>query len=350
MIRFPTDVKSAAEKGAIVRAGGTDLVERRHLGLAPGPLVDLRDVAGLGEIASAEGGGLTIGAMARLCTLAEHAEVAAGYPAFSSAAGALATPQIRAVATLGGSLLQRVRCWYYRNPEVDCLKKGGGTCYARRGDHLYHACFDLGPCVAVHPSTLGMVLLAYEAQVTVEGARDRSVAALLGDGSDPRREHTLEDGAVLTTVVLPPPRAGERSAYFRTIARARSEWPLVEVVARLVEDDGRIAQAFIAVGGVAPVPLRLPKVEAALAGAEPTSEAFAAAAELARDGASPLSMTGYKVDLLAATVLETLERAHHATPVVAVPSSAPEPNPGPTLDPPAERPADEPGEPPAESP
>lgn len=323
MIRFPTRVDEVSAGDATIRAGGTDLGERRRLGLSAGELVDLRDVAGLDEIARAPDGGVTIGAMARLSTIAAHPLVAGGYPAFATAAGGLATPQIRAVATMGGSLLQRSRCWYFRNPEVTCLKKGGEACYARRGDHLYHACFDLGPCVAVHPSTLAMALMAYDAKVSVHGAGDRGMAELLGDGSDPRREHILKPGELLTAVHLPVRTPGERSAYFRSIARAFSEWPLVECAARLVVEDGRVTIARVAVGGVAPVPLRLPKVEAGLEGGEATSKAFAAAAELAREGTTPLPMTGYKVDLLAATVLETLERAHHATPVGATRSASP---------------------------
>jgi xanthine dehydrogenase YagS FAD-binding subunit len=322
MIRFPTRLDDVAAEDAIVRAGGTDLTERRRLGLAPGDLVDLRDVAGLDTITETAAG-LKIGAMARLHTVATHPRVTGGYPAFAAAAGGLATPQIRAVATLGGSLLQRSRCWYYRNPEIQCLKKGGSSCFAKKGDHLYHACFDLGPCVAVHPSTLAMALLAYDAQVSVRAAPDRSVADLLGDGSDPRREHTLKRGAVLTAVQLPARQAGERAAYFRAISRAFSEWPLVECAVRLVVEGGRVKMARVAVGGVAPVPLRLSQVEAALEGGAADSDAYAAAAELAREGTSPLPMTGYKVDLLVGTVLETLERAHHGTPVAASTASPP---------------------------
>jgi xanthine dehydrogenase YagS FAD-binding subunit len=316
MIRFPTRLEDAAGQEGILRAGGTDLTERRRLGLAPGELVDLRDVPGLDTIAQ-EGAGVTLGAMARLHTIATHPLVAESYPAFAAAAGGLATPQIRAVATLGGSLLQRSRCWYFRNPEIQCLKKGGASCWARKGDHLHHGCFELGPCVAVHPSTLAMALLAYDASVSVHGADDRSVADLLGDGSDPRREHTLKEGQLLTAVHLPARVPGERSAYFRTISRAFSEWPLVECAARLRIEGGRVTMARVSVGGVAPVPLRLEKVETALSGGAATSEAYAAAAEHAREGTSPLPMTGYKVDLLVATVLETLERAHHGTPVAS---------------------------------
>lgn len=334
MIRFPTSLSQieapgkglrtpqASDHGAaamdglvpVVRAGSTDLSERRRLRMAAGPLLDLRDLPGLDTIEWDGTGAATVGAKVRIAQAAADAALAGAYPGLCAAAGALATPQIRAVGTLGGNLLQANRCWYYRNPDERCLKKGGAACLAREGDHLYHACFDLGPCACVHPSTLGMALMAYEASVMVHGASDRTVEALYGDGSQVTGDHRLEPGALVTHVVLPPPRPREQAAYFRTISRARAEWPLVEVLVRMVVDDGQVSFARVALGGVAPVPLRLPKVEAALVGQPASDATFAAAAALATAGAAPLPMTAYKVPLVEGTVLETLERASHATP------------------------------------
>ncbi|MCH9681709.1 MAG: FAD binding domain-containing protein [Deltaproteobacteria bacterium] len=318
MIRFPTspsEVPASAGGGPspVIRAGGTDLTERRRLRLAPGPLIDLRDVIGLDSIDWAAGAA-TVGARVTVAQAASDPALAAAYPGLAAAAGSLATPQIRAVATIGGNLLQANRCWYFRNPDHRCLKSGGDTCLARAGDHLYHACFDRGPCACVHPSTLGMALLAYEAQVAVHEQPERSIEALYGDGSDPSRDHQLPDGALLTHVVMPAPVPLERAAYFRTISRARAEWPLVEALVRLGLRGSTIEFARVAVGGVAPVPLRLPAVEAALVGNAMDRTSFGAAANKAREGASPLPMTGYKVDLVEGTVLEALERASYATP------------------------------------
>jgi xanthine dehydrogenase YagS FAD-binding subunit len=309
MIVFVTTIEQAVGSEGEFRAGGTDLQERRHAETSEGDIVDLRDLVGLDEVRSDAGGGLRLGAKVRIAQAADHEMVRAGYPGLAEAAGGLATPQIRAAATLGGNLLQHNRCWYYRAPHVHCFKRGGKTCPARAGDHLHLACFDRGPCVCVHPSTLGMALLAYDAKIEVAGADDRTIEALYGDGSDPTRDHRLEPGALLTAVVLPAPAAGERSAYFRTIGRAQSEWPLVEVLARLVVEGDRITAARVAMGGVAPVPLRLPRVEAALMGAPAEQASLEGAAKLASSGATPLPMTGYKVDLVEGTVLEALERA-----------------------------------------
>lgn len=341
MIRFPKTASDRPEPGDVVRAGGTDLAERRRLRLAAGPIVDLRDMRGLDGIAPAAGGGTTVGALAKIADVSAHDRIRDGYPGLAAAAGALATPQVRAVATIGGNVLQRTRCWYYRSPDAHCLKKGGSRCYARDGDHLYHACFDLGACVSVHPSTLAAALLAYDAEAVVDGKGPRTMTALLGDGSDPSRDNALADGALLTAFVLPPPVPGERAAYFRAIARSRAEWPLVEVVARLIVEDTTITEAAVAIGGVAGVPMRLPKVEAQLRGKTADVSTYREAAALARDGASPLPMTGYKVPLCESTVLETLERAHHATP--SSPPAVVEPAP------PADAAAPDPDAPPPEA-
>jgi xanthine dehydrogenase YagS FAD-binding subunit len=293
------------------RAGGTDLSERRRTGVSRGPV---RDVPRIGpgapgsDLVRRTDGGLTLGALVSIDTLATDPSIRTQYPALALAAGALATPQIRRVGTVGGSLLQHNRCWYYRHPQTSCLKKGGDDCPARTGDHRYGALFDLGPCVAVHPSTLGAALLAYEATVTTD-RREMSVADLFGDGSDGRRDHQLDAGELLTAVHLPEPRAGEHGAYHRATSRRNAEWPLVEAIARVVLDGDQIAFAAVTVGAVAPVPLRLPAVEALIIGARLTTDLLDNAGARAVDGATGLPQTTYKRALLAATVTEVLERA-----------------------------------------
>jgi xanthine dehydrogenase YagS FAD-binding subunit len=291
------------------RAGGTDLQQRLRSGVSTGPAIDLGPLPGLDRLDWDKTGAARIGALVPIAAIASDPRLAAAYPGLASAAGALATPQIRAVATLGGNLLQRSRCWYYRHPAISCLKKGGDDCPARGGNHLLGVCFDRGPCVAPHPSTLGMALLTYEAQAEVAGGSDRLVAALYGDGSDGRHDHQLGEREILTGVLMPPPLTGERAAYFRATSRALAEWPLVEAVVRLVVTGDAIEVARVAVGGVAPVPLRLEPVEEALTDRPASPDVLEQAASLAATDATPLPMTGYKVDLLTATVFETLRRA-----------------------------------------
>ncbi|MDP2312971.1 MAG: FAD binding domain-containing protein [Pseudomonadota bacterium] len=302
-MRFPTDVAAVAETTGELRAGGTDLMERRRSGRATGPVVDLRDLAGLDGI-EVVAGGLRIGGTVRIAALAAHPGAPVG---LAQAAGGLATPQIRAIATVGGNLAQRVRCWYFRNPQFSCLQSGGSSCLARDGDHLYHSCFDDRACVAPHPSSLACALLAYDATVDLGGAEGpvtvpTALAALL--------KGQLGGAPVLVRAVnVPAPLPGERAAYVRAIARARAEWPLVEVVARVVVVDGVVTAARVAVGGVAGHPLRREAVEAALIGGPADATRIAAAAARATDGAQPLPMTAYKLPLLVGSVQEALERA-----------------------------------------
>ncbi|HEX8856292.1 MAG TPA: FAD binding domain-containing protein [Thermoleophilaceae bacterium] len=314
MSASPPTIEGALAATGEYRAGGTDLQQRLRSGVSHGPVIDLAGLPGLDAIEWDEQGRATIGALAPIAALATDPRVLASYPGLALSAGALATPQIRAAGTLGGNLLQRNRCWYFQNPGVNCLKKGGDDCPARSGNHLYGVCFDLGPCVAPHPSTLGMALLAYGAEVDVAGGGTRSVAALYGDGSDGRHDHQLREHELLTAVLMPEPLEGERAAYFRAISRALAEWPLVEAVVRLVVADGTVRFARVAVGGVAPVPLRLESVEEALLNRPASPETFEEAVSSATQGARPLPMTRYKLELLPGTVRETLERAVAAGP------------------------------------
>jgi xanthine dehydrogenase YagS FAD-binding subunit len=305
----PSTIEEARQATGEYRAGGTDLQQRLRSGVSSGPPVDLLELPGLDRVEWDERGAARIGALVPIAALAADSRLSAAYPGLTDAAAALATPQIRAAGTLGGNLLQRNRCWYYRHPDINCLKKGGEACPARTGNNLHGVCFDLGPCVAPHPSTLGMALLAYGAEVEIAGVGSRQVSALYGDGSDGSRDHQLSGHEILAEVLMPPPLDRERGAYFRATSRALAEWPLVEAVVRLVVTGETIEFARVAVGGVAPVPLRREGVEEALTGRPASADALEQAATLAASGATPLPMTRYKMDLLTGTVRETLERA-----------------------------------------
>jgi xanthine dehydrogenase YagS FAD-binding subunit len=306
---LPSRMEQARAARAEYRAGGTDLQQRLRSGVYSGPVVDLHGLSELKGIAWEQDGRARIGALTPIAALVSDARLFAAYPALARSAAGLATPQIRSMATLGGNLLQRSRCWYFRNPAVPCFKKGGADCPARNGNHLFGACFDLGGCVAPHPSTLGMALLASEADFETADGSSWPIAALYGDGSDARHDHQLGDQQLLTAVLMPVPAVGERAAYCRAISRAGAEWPLAEAVVRLTTSAGNIAFARVAVGGVAPVPLRLERVEQAMVGQPANRDTLRSAASHAADGARPLPMTGYKPGLLRATVLEALEHA-----------------------------------------
>jgi xanthine dehydrogenase YagS FAD-binding subunit len=303
-----TSAALADRPPAEFRAAGTDLSERRRSGVSRGPLIDLVRPTSAPDIAWDDIGAARISAFATIAVLASDAKLAAAYPALTAAAAGLATPQIRHVATLGGNLAQRSRCWYFRDPHIPCLKKGGDTCPARDGNHLCGVAFDLGACVAPHPSTMAAALLAYDATVTTSRRQHLGIAGLLGDGSNGRADNALESGEIIESIALGAPLAGERGLYRRAISRSHAEWPLVEVVVRAVIADGAFKLVRLAAGGIAPVPLRLAAAEQTLQGAAANMTAIEGAVTQSVAGARPLAMTGYKLDLLRGLLRDLLER------------------------------------------
>ena len=290
------------------RAAGTDLSERRRSGVSRGPLIDIAaapDTIGMNWGAD---GAVRIGAFTTIAAIATDARITQAYPGLAAAALGLATPQIRHLATLGGNLAQRSRCWYYRNPHIACLRKGGSDCPARSGNHLYSVAFDLGPCVAPHPSTMAAALLAYEATIITDQRAGLTIGDLFGDGSNGAADNRLASNEIIRGIQLPPPIQGERAFYKRAISRSYAEWPLVEVCVRAVVSADVFQLIRITAGGIAPVPLRLTASEAALQGKPANAATIANAAKQATAGARPLPMTGYKLDLLVGVVHDLLER------------------------------------------
>ncbi|MCB0036774.1 MAG: FAD binding domain-containing protein, partial [Anaerolineales bacterium] len=166
MLTIATTVEEATQAAGEIRAGGTDVQERRRAGLSHGPLVDIHKVAGLDQIESTPSG-TTIGALVKIDTAATDPHIVPSYAGLAQAAAGLATPQIRWMGTMGGALLQKTRCHFFRHPAYSCYKSGGDDCPAREGHNPNGVVFDLGPCVFPHPATLGMALLAYEAEVEI---------------------------------------------------------------------------------------------------------------------------------------------------------------------------------------
>src|SRR6202040_2110639 len=148
----------------------------------------LIDLAASGDSAISwdANGAASIGALTTIATIAADTRIMDAYPGIAASAQGLAPPQVRHLATLGGNLAQRSRCWYFRKADIDCLKKGGSACPARSGNHLYGVAFDLGPCVAPHPSTMAAALLAYDATIVTDHRSGLTITDLLGDGSQAR--------------------------------------------------------------------------------------------------------------------------------------------------------------------
>lgn len=312
-LTMATTLEEANTASGEIRAGGTDLMDRRRHHISTGDIIDITKIGGMNTIEAIKEGGYRIGSQVKLDTVANDKTMIEHYPSLAMASGALATPQIRYMATMGGVILQTNRCWYFRHEGFqECYKKGGDSCPARDGDHRFGVAFDISPCAFPHPSTVGMVLMNYDAQVEINGSQVRSIHDVYGDGKDPSVTHTLKAGEILTQIRLPQPVADERASYFRSISRARAEWALVEASVRMVVDDrDTITMARVAIGGVAHIPLLLPKVNAVLEGQKATDDTFERAAKAAIEGVNPLPQTRYKIPLIYGTVLETLQRAYN---------------------------------------
>jgi xanthine dehydrogenase YagS FAD-binding subunit len=301
----------AQKPGSVVKAGGIDLLDhlKEHL-VEPPRLVDLRAVPGLRDIGQTAGG-LALGPLVPLARVAAHPGVRAGHAALAHAAAEAASPQIRNVATIGGNLLQRPRCWYYRLASYPCLKKGGDTCFAIAGENRYHAVFTTGSCNAPHPSNAAVALVALGASLRLESRRGtRTVPAeqlfTVPDG-DAGRENSREPDEILTAIELPAIR-GLRSGYASVTERAGFDWPLVSAAAALTVEGEIVRSARVVLGAVSTAPRRAPSAEQALAGRRLDAAAVEAAAQASVAGAQPLSDNGYKVELLA-TLLRRILRS-----------------------------------------
>jgi len=304
----------ALQDGGTFLAGGTDLLTlMKHRIATPERLVDIKRLPELDDRIEPAAGGLRIGALATLAQLEDDPLVRGTYPALAEAAALAASPQLRNMATIGGNLLQRPRCWYYRNEHVTCWLKGGEDCPAREGENQYHALFGESPCVAVHPSDPATALHALDATIEVsglQGNRAMPLSALYALPDDGRRtETTLGPGEVITAVRLPALPATARSAYRKAMDRKVWAFALVSVAVRLELEDGLIREPRVVLGGVAPIPWRAAAAEAVLAGAEAAPETWAKAADTALQDATPLAHNGYKVPLLRTLIRRALESA-----------------------------------------
>ncbi|MCC7368502.1 MAG: xanthine dehydrogenase family protein subunit M [Chloroflexi bacterium] len=284
-------------------AGGTDLLTLMKADVfAPSMLVDIKRVADIPHGIDERGdGGAAIGALTTLSEIERHAGLAARFPALVAAVGQAATPQLRNMATMGGNLLQRPRCWYFRSSLFPCWLKGGDECHARDGENSHHAIFGESPCVAVHPSDAAAALVAYGATVRLRGPhgeRTLSVEELFAEPTDDRRTETLvEPDELVLAVELPAPAAGSRSAYLKAMDRKVWAFALAGVAVALTLDGGRITTARVVLGGVAPIPWRAHDAESALTGQAVSAEVLNRAADMALGGAHPLEHNGYKVVL-----------------------------------------------------
>ncbi|HXJ02035.1 MAG TPA: FAD binding domain-containing protein [Micropepsaceae bacterium] len=301
---------------SIVKAGGIDLLDLLKEGLlTPGMVVNLKEVPGLDSIVEEESGGLRIGPMVTLTRLCDHPGVRQRYLALMEAVCGSASPQVRNVATLGGNLLQRPRCWYFRAAEFRCLKKGGGHCFAIPGENQYHAIFGNRSCAIVHPSTAATVLVALGTRVELTNAEGVSRRVLLEDffvspEKDIQRENDLKPHEILTAILLPPLPPNLRMAHLRQGEKDSFDWPLADVAVVLeLSPDESCKSATIILGAAAPVPYRAKMAETVLKGRRIDENAARTAGLAAVEGATPLSKNAYKLPLFEVLVRRAILKA-----------------------------------------
>lgn len=305
-------VNAAGRDGAKFIAGGTDLMQLMKENVeAPRLLVDL-DGLPLDEI-TVDANGLHIGALARMSDVAADKRVAEGYPVIAESLLASAAPQIRNMASIGGNLLQRTRCGYFRDTGFACNKRAPGSgCPAIHGDNRMHAILGgSDDCIAAHPSDLAVALVALDASVELRGP-DGGRTVKLTDfhtlpGNTPQHENVLRPGELILAITVPAGAWAARSHYLKVRDRASFEFAVVAAAVALDVADGVVREARVAMGGVGTKPWRAPAAEAALRGKPASDDSFTRAAAAAVEGAKPASENGFKVELVQRTVVRALQ-------------------------------------------
>jgi xanthine dehydrogenase YagS FAD-binding subunit len=322
---------AARVHGASFLAGGTNLVDlMKYRVEQPASLIDINHLA-LAEINKTENGGVSIGAMVRNSDLANHPLIRMNYPLLSQALLSGASPQLRNMASTGGNLMQRTRCYYFTDVAfTSCNKRVPGSgCAALDGYNRIHAILgqtDKGKasaetCIATHPSDMCVAMAALQAKVEVEGRGGKRTIPFADfhrlPGSDPSRDTTLREGELITAVTLPPARFAKNAFYLKARDRNSYAFALISVAAGLEMEGSTIRSAGLAMGGVAHKPWRIPEAEQALAGKAATAENFKRAAETLLHGAKGYEYNSFKIELAKQGVVRALTVAAQGTSEVA---------------------------------
>jgi len=306
----PRDLK--ARDRVKLLAGGQDLLgELKEYLVAPEQVLNLKTVPGLSTFAERDGR-YEVGALVTLAELEQSATLRRTHAMVAEAAGAVGSVQIRNQGTVGGNLCQRPRCWYYRHEQAVCIKKGGSECFAYGGLNKYNAILGGGPSYIVHPSDLAPALVAAGASATLRSKKGERTVELerfftLPSEGAVTRENVLAPDEVLVRVEIPA-MAGWTSAYVKFRERSSYDFALAAVALALRMEGGRIAEARLVLGGVAPIPWRCEKAEKALVGRKVDAETCALAGKLALEGAEPLAHNAYKLPLAQGLITKALRK------------------------------------------
>jgi len=302
---------SQLKDGAVVKAGGVDLLDRMKDGIEePDKLVNIRNISELRGIHESDED-LTIGPLTTLAEISDHWLIREHYQILADACGHAATPHIRNMATVGGNLLQRVQCWYYRSADFQCIRKGKDLCFAFEGLNQYHAIMEYATCPSVAPSSAAVALLGLNASVELSSAKrgKRKVGIkelYIVPDANPTKFTVIEPDELLTAIVIPKPAPGTRSAYQKYGEKESFDWAIADAGVVLEMNGDTCRRAVITMGAASPVVRRSAQAEAALAGKPINEETARAAGKVAVAGAQPLSMNAYKVDLFPVAVYRTI--------------------------------------------
>ncbi len=313
----------STNSNAKLLAGGTNLVDLMKEGVEnPDELIDINGLKGTKFtsvtklVSGANAGGVAIGALATNTDTANHPLIVKDFPLLSQSILAGASAQIRNMATNGGNLLQRTRCSYFYDTAMACNKRAPGTgCGAMEGINRMHAIFGWsGACIAVNPSDMNVALAALGAKVMVQGANGQARAIPFADfhrlpGDEPSKDNTLAPGELVVSIEIPKNKFAATSYYLKVRDRASYAFALVSVATGLEITGGKISSARIAMGGVAHKPWRALEAEQYLAGKQPTSDHFNAAALLEMKRAKPLEHNAFKVELGQRAIAYALSKA-----------------------------------------
>jgi len=309
-------IRLAARPGAAFVAGGTNLIDlmKGHVAM-PTLLVDVNRLP-LADVAQRPDGGVRIGAMVRNSDLADHALIRDGYPLLSQALVSGASPQLRNMATVGGNLMQRTRCYYFYDPAFAACNKRvpGSGCAARAGHNRIHAVLGASnACVATNPSDMSVALAALRADVVVQGSAGERRLPIADfhrlPGDTPERDTNLAPGELIVAVDLPPSPFAARSHYLKVRDRASYAFALVSVAAALDIRDGVVRDAGLALGGVAHRPWRVAEAENALVGRPLDDASIRVASDRLLAGAAPLKENAFKVELARRSISRALKTA-----------------------------------------
>lgn len=283
-------------------AGGVDLIHEMKQGITqPKRLIDIKGIAELRGVSQHEGV-IRIGALTTLDELEKDRLINDTLPVLHEAAYEAASPQLWNMGTVAGNVCQRPRCWYYRNPEFPCLRKGGKNCFAAGGENAYHAVVGGGPCHIVCPSDLALALMALHVRIEIAspaGTREIPLDDFFVDPTtDPHRENILQPDEIVTAFFCDSPKGNTTQKFIKIRERKTWDFALASIAVMMRVDAGVIVDIGIAYGGVAPNPWRAATVEDALRGARPEEIDIEQAADLGVEETKPLRDNRYKVDLM----------------------------------------------------